>query len=413
MPFNVYLAEANEQVSQISSIVSALKKKLNVCALSKFRSADECAEFYQGFFANMVETNSDLTFSDWYNVYIQLFSHPEFSKKLVMFITMYQPNMYNTIFNPLLNAIKTEEVDTAKSNLRLFYSDVRAKLNQLRSMFDAVCQNAMTNSVIGPNAVQFCKAVSGKLTDIYTYICRAQENMILATDSAGDGIARTVHGYPMREDAEEVVDECVAEVREFVSLLESFDFNVALNEDVADKLSDLKDSAEYKALVVEDKAVHGAERISKALDTFDRKISGWINKFRAYRKERQIKAMLGESHHVLREILRITGAIVASGIGSAKVNKLFGSLIGIVIYIISMVITSKMAANDMKKYIDMLTDELEIIEKKIEHAERKGDDKGVIQLIRLRQKMQHQLEELRKKVYPVTGGKQVTPQYSF
>ena len=233
-------------------------------------------------------------------------------------------------------------------------------------------------------------------------VARAQENKLLERDN-GDGIRKVVRPYPMREDAEpEVVDEDVTEAREFVQLLESFDFSAVINEDVADKLSDIKDSAEYHALVAEDRAIHGAEKISRAISTFDRKVSSWIDKFRNYRKEKKIKAMLGETHHVMREILRITGAIVASAVAPAGTSKLFRALIGIVIYFGSWWLTAKTNQSDLRKFIEMVDDELEIVEKKIEQAERAGDDKGVVQLIRLRQKLKHQHDDMMRKAYPIT-----------
>ena len=399
LAINVYLAEAADKVKDISNIVSSIKAQMNKCKLTKFKSVEECVEFYIVFFTNSTpEGFNEIAFNDWFEVYNQLFSQPQFKANLIFYLSLYKPNRYDGLFKPLLMEI-TREAAEARDKL-VYYSDVKAKLTQLRADFAGVCQAAMSQSV-SQEPVQFCKAIDGALSDMIVAVSRAQENKLLERDN-GDGIRKVIRPYPMREDAEEVIDEDVQEARDFVALLESFDLDLVMNEDVADKLSDIKDSAEYHALVAEDRAIHGAEKVSRAIGTFDRKVSSWIDKFRNYRKEKKIKAMLGETHHVMREILRITGAIVASAVAPAGTSKLFRALIGIVIYFCSWWITGKTNQADLRKFIQMVEDELEIVDKKIEQAERAGDDKGVVQLMRLRQKLKHQHDDLMRKAYPIT-----------
>ena len=400
MAINVYLAEAADKVKDINTAISDIKSHMNKCKLTKFKSAEECVEFFIVFFTNSTPDGCDeLSFNDWFEIYSQLFSQPQFKANLIFYLSLYKPSKYDNLFKPLLLQI-TREAAEAKDKL-VYYSSTKAKLTQLRTEFAGVCQAAMTQSV-SQDPVQFCKAIDGAFSDMIVAVARAQENKLLERDN-GDGIRKVVRPYPMREDAEpEIVDEDVAEAREFVQLLESFDFSAVINDDVADKLSDIKDSAEYHALVAEDRAIHGAEKVSRAISAFDRKVSSWIDKFRNYRKEKKIKAMLGETHHVMREILRITGAIVASAVAPAGTSKLFRALIGIVIYFGSWWLTAKTNQSDLRKFIEMVDDELEIVEKKIEQAERAGDDKGVVQLIRLRQKLKRQHDDMMRKAYPIT-----------
>ena len=403
MALNVYLAEQADKVSNIKDAVSDIKKLLNTCKLSKFKSAESCGEFYLIFFTNSTpDKYSDLSFADWFDIYNQLFSQPQFKANLVFFISLFQPTHYDGMFKPLIAEIEREAYH-AKEKM-YFYSDVKAKLTQLRSDFAGVCQSALSQTV-SQEPVQFCKAIDGVFSDMIARINKEQEALLLERDE-GDGIRKVVRPYPMTESAVEdddtPLDEDVQEAKEFVSLLESFDLYAIMNEDISDKLADLRDSAEYQAMVTEDKVASGARNVANAVNSFDRKVSTWIDRFRNYRKNKKIKAMLGETHHVMREILRITGAIVAGAVAPKGTSKLFRSLIGIVIYFGSWYLTGKTTEADLRKFIEMVKDELEIVEKKIEQAERQGDDKGVVQLIRMRQKLQHQLDGMMRKAYSVT-----------
>ena len=405
MALNVYLTEATEQVENLDKVVKEIKSKMNACKLAKFKSTDACTEFYVLFFANSTpENTSELSFNDWFNVYSQLFSQPQFKANLIFYISLFHPVRYDGIFKPLLISI-TREAEHTKDQL-YYYSDVKAKLTQLRADFSGVCQSAMQQTV-SQEPVQFCKAIDGALSDMITAVNRAQEAKLLERDN-GDGIRKVIRPYPMSESSEEYdendeeMQQYIQEAHEFVTFLESFSLENIMNEDIADKLSDLKDDLQYGAMVAEDKIGSGARKIGNAISTFDRKLSSWIDRFKRYRKEKQISAMLGETHHVMREIIRITGTLAATAALPVGGAKLFRALIGVVIYMCSWWVTSKTTKNDLRKFIESVKDEMEILDKKIEQAERSGDDKGVIQLMRMRQKMKHELDRLLRKAYPVT-----------
>ena len=406
LALNVYLAEAVEKTESIDKVVKELKSLLNNCKLTKFRSIDSCTSFYSTFFVNSTPDNEeDLTFSDWYNIYIQLLSQPNFKANLIFYISLYHPTRYDFIFKALKFAIERESASVR--DVVYYYSDVKAKLYQLQSAFGGVTDAAMKQS-LSQETVQFSKAINGTLSDMISWVNRAQDKKLLERDD-GDGIRKVVRPYPMGESAEEKINlkekleldentlnETMTIVKDFYSYLLETDLSSYINEDVADAVSDLKDSAQYKALLAEDKVSSAAGKASRAVQTFDRTISGYIKRFKQYQKNRQIKEMLGESYHIMRELIRLTASVSVG---------LLNPIIGVIIYLVSWFITVKTNQRDTRKFIEMIEDELEILEEKIQIAERRGDDKGKIQLMRMRQKMKHQLDRLNRKAYPVTKGK--------
>ena len=67
---------------------------------------------------------------------------------------------------------------------------------------------------------------------------------------------------------------------------------------------------------------------------------------------------------------------------------------GVLHWIITLFIDKKTDKEDRKVLIGEIKDELEIIEEKISMAERNGDDKAKIELIRYRQKLQKEYERI-------------------
>ena len=71
----------------------------------------------------------------------------------------------------------------------------------------------------------------------------------------------------------------------------------------------------------------------------------------------------------------------------------------VITYIVSIVIDRETDKKDRDILVGQLKDELEIIEEKISIAERNGDDKAKIELIRLRQKIQREYRRITKLPY--------------
>ena len=66
------------------------------------------------------------------------------------------------------------------------------------------------------------------------------------------------------------------------------------------------------------------------------------------------------------------------------------------VLLIDLVIDSKTKVNDRRILIRQLEDEMEIVDEKISQAERNGDDKGKVELMRSRQKLKNEYERVSK-----------------
>ena len=100
--------------------------------------------------------------------------------------------------------------------------------------------------------------------------------------------------------------------------------------------------------------------------------------------------MVGEALRINREIKRLlrSGAI---GI----LNPAWGAIS----FIVSVVYDRATDKRDRAVLVGQLKDELEIVEEKIQMAERNGDEKARIELIRFRQKLHREYERIMRVRY--------------
>ena len=73
---------------------------------------------------------------------------------------------------------------------------------------------------------------------------------------------------------------------------------------------------------------------------------------------------------------------------------LFSPALGVITWVISVVIDRATDKKDRDILVGQLKDEMEIVEEKISIAERNGDDKGKIELMRIRQKLRREYERI-------------------
>ena len=97
--------------------------------------------------------------------------------------------------------------------------------------------------------------------------------------------------------------------------------------------------------------------------------------------------MVGEALRINHEIKRLLGSLAVGAINPA---------IGVILWVTSVVIDRQTDKRDRDILVGQIKDELEIIEEKISQAERNGDDKAKIELIRLRQKLQKEYERINR-----------------
>lgn len=97
--------------------------------------------------------------------------------------------------------------------------------------------------------------------------------------------------------------------------------------------------------------------------------------------------MVGEAlrvNHELKRILR-SGAI-----------GILNPALGVISFVVSVVYDRATDKKDREVLVGQLKDELEIVEEKIQMAERNGDEKARIELIRFRQKLQREYERIQR-----------------
>lgn len=384
MAHNIYLIEAVEKIDSITSAVSDLKKTMNKCKLTQFKSQSLCMDIYTVLFMNCVSDEYDnISFDDWYSIYNQLLTNIKFQNDLMFFISVYKPSEYVGMFKPLMMIIE-REFNSSKNKIA-YCANAKAKLNQIQTMFNGVV-NMVKSSNVDMGPVEFCDAITGTLNDMSYKIDKMQRKVIIDSES-NDALKTTVR-------------QVMTEVQEFVQFLQSSSFDEILDEGISDVISDLKNSLSYNAGIAGDKAKEITTQTGKAIKAFDQKFTIWVKRFNQYRSERKMQEMLGESYPIMREITRLSASLVIAAATPVQFKILKG-LVGVVTYLASGYIVARTNANELRKFTEQLEDEIEIMEEKISIADRKGDDKAKIQLMRLKQKLTHQKDRIERKYKPI------------
>ena len=79
--------------------------------------------------------------------------------------------------------------------------------------------------------------------------------------------------------------------------------------------------------------------------------------------------------------------------------KIFNPIAGIITALVTTAIDQRTKKNDRMKILNDIKDELEIVDEKINIAERNGDDKSRIEMIRIRQKLYREYERISGGMY--------------
>lgn len=364
---NIYLQEAIEP-SEVkpTEVVALIKKTMNTCKLTKFKSQGECAKLYSYFFLNTLDSDVTISVNDWGIIYTTLFSDATFLDNLCLYIAMYRPKVYNNIFHVLFNQVKSEYQEAGKKKVA-YLASAKAIFMMLQLRFESI-RTIVISQVHDPDALKFLVVIDQTLQQMIFEL----KNMVqdeLSADVDPDEIQPIIDveaSKPLAEDVQEIID-----------LLEHADEWIAehtpMNEGIVN-------NAVQKAKEVK----LNAQKATKAFDDFVMK------KFRDMtlkRRNAKHSEMVGESLRITREIKRLlkSGALA-----------ILSPTIGILHWIITLFIDKKTDVKDRKVLTDEIQDELEIVEEKISMAERNGDDKAKIELIRFRQKLQREYERITK-----------------
>ncbi len=364
MNYNVTLLEAvEEKINGSVTAISEIKKKLNTCALTKYKSAKECLDLYNMIFNNSLE--NEITVSDWGIVYNTLFNDTTFISKFSDYIVMWQPARTDGMFSHLVKLIESElkEINQDKNpkKAKIFLSEAKTVFSLLNMKFESI-SNAVHNAAVRDSKItEFLTVIRQVLTNYMFYMDKLMS--YIKEDGDNDELAYFVH-IPLTEDAQELLNMIEKQ-------LNYYNKTDPINEGIVNKVKEAALEAKVKN-----------QKLERAFnDTITKK----VNEMRTKRRQEKHAEMVGESLAINRRIkrfLKVAPVALISPITSA------------ILYCTGTVIDRKTDKRDRDILINQLKDELEIIEEKIAVADRAGDDKGKIELIRLRQKLSHEYERV-------------------
>lgn len=381
-----------EDALNLKKIVNEAKQLLNLCKVGKYKSKGECVKFYNGFF--LCDLNGPTTFDQWNELYRMMLSDIKFTDLLCGFMMYWQPVDYKGIFQVLINLVDSELKEKKDRRIR-YLSNALALFQFLKYSFDSI-SNTILPQTKNPKVVQFVTTLNSVIQSDIFYLDKLLKNELHSQEKSEDSLVQVIHGSdttPLEED-----------VTELLNLLENVDSWISeyMMQDLTDTIPiDLDKNQDGPASIfypvsegVVNKAVEKAKlakmKSEKAERAFDELVSKKVREIRANRRNRRHSELVGETLRINEKIKRLMKAGGLSIIHPA---------IGIIYWIISVVIDKKTAASDRAVLIQQIEDELEIIEEKISIAERNGDDKGKIELMRIRQRLEREYKRIRHVKY--------------
>ena len=369
MIHSVFITEAVEDSKLVNQVIKDLKKSLNICKLAKYKSETECAMFYSAFFMNSLSDGATLTLDEWGTVYNTLLNDNVFSLNLSLFIVLYHPNEYTSMFSTLRNMIPVE-LEHTKNRIR-FLSQTKATLMMIQKGFDTVIENTKVEP-INVDGTKFLTVIRMTLDSLVMYT-NTLLNREMSTNVNPDDIVITVHGGNMSESATAFIDmlrHCDEDIKAYNECVE------AMNEGIVNKAKEAAQAA--------------AVKMRKLSDAFDEKVTKAWNNLRRDQRNRKHKEIVGESLRITNEIKRLMISAPAAVVSPA---------IAVIIWTGTLMLDRATDKNDRDILVGQIKDELEICEEKIQIADRKGDDKERIELIRIRQKLIREYERVSKMRY--------------
>lgn len=373
---NLTLLEAVENKSApVGKIASEIKKQLNTCRLTKYKSEGECAKFYSSFFMQALESGETPTLEEWGIIYNNLLNDPPFVENLTLYLAMYHPAEYRGIFESLYNLV-CSEYETCGTRKVSFLGSAKALFSMMEMKFDGI-RVTLAAQVKSQDAIKFQTVIDQTLR---AYQNQIQEKIQLELSTAikTDDIAPTpdtvnVDAVPMGEDAWEVF-HILTHPEEFMGPM-------------AESYSELNEGIINNA---KEKAKEIAVNLKKTEQRFDEFVMKKVREMRVNRRNRKHSELVGESLRISRELKRLlrTGAIAIVSPAAAVIT-----------FLVSVAIDKHTDRKDKAVIVADLKDEIEIIEEKISMAERNGDDKAKVDLIRFRQKLYREYERINKTRY--------------
>ena len=367
---NLMLMESIENTTvKPDQIYKDIKKLLQTCRLTKYTSADKCAEFYTVFFMQTLQEPVRLTIDEWSIVYNKLMCDNVFIENLSLYIAIYHPLEYRGMFQSLYNEFLSEFTQM-KTRRIAFAGTVKALFSMLEMKFDEIRVILAANQIKSQDSIKFQTVIDQTLRSYQVSIQNIIQEELDHT--AKDDIATIPTTATLnREDVplEEDVRELFALMENHQQWIDTYIINEGIVSNAKEKAKEI------------------AQGIKKAERAFDELVMKKFNELKVERRNRKHSEMVGESLRISHEIKRLlkSGAI-----------SIFSPTIGVLHWIVTFFIDKVTDKRDKEVLVADIKDEIEIIDEKIQMAERNGDDKAKIDLIRFRQKLYREYERINR-----------------
>lgn len=374
---NMVLQEAVENTSPVKTepIVTSIKKLMNTCKLTKFKSSSACAQFYSAFFLCTLEDDVRPTVEQWGTIYSTLLGSDTFCADLALYMSMYQPAVYTGIFMPLWNQIQSELASMKQNQVR-YLSLTKGMITMIQSRMNGVGE-IVRSQVHDVNIIKFVTVVDQVLNKFIYDLTVITQDEIVKSVKPDDTAPVPIVPNKLDEDVQEILDliengaEWIAQRSKFY---EEQDGIGVLDEGIVSNATE-----KLKAMQV---AAKKGER------DFDEFVMKKVKKMREERRNRKHSEMVGESLRISTELKRILKSLPYFAVPQ------IGAALAVIRYLGSIIIDRQTDKKDRAVLVGQIRDELEIVEEKIAMAERNGDDKARIELIRFRQKLQREYERI-------------------
>ena len=241
----------------------------------------------------------------------------------------------------------------------------------MEQRFDSIA-NTIKAQVNDQDTMVFLTTIKSVTNNFSMYFNKLLQDEVTEKTNPDD-IVITVRGGPMEEN----VFKFESDVQEFFDLLEHADewkanyVRTTLNEGIVNKGKEAIKVAKVQSL--------------KADRAFNDFIMNKVREIRRNRRNRRHAEIVGESLRINAYLKRILKALGLSVINPA---------IGVVSFVVDTLIDEKTKVKDRKILIQQIQDELEIMDEKISIADRNGDEKGKIELMRGKQKLQREYQRI-------------------
>ena len=371
---NYILQEAMESASvfEPKTAVKEFKELLNLCKLNKFKSPANYNKFYDGFF--MVSLQEELDYEQLSSIYVMLMDDHVFVNNLCMYIMMWTKRSTAGMFYPIVTAAELQ-LETMKSNRVRFLSDVAAFFSMMGRKFDSISRT-VTPQTNDPDVTLFLTTIRQVLTNYEMYFSNKINQEIQEQSKDSGDIVITVRGGDyISETAQEIID-LFEHAEEFFNRYGTSLSDDELNEAIINKAKEAAKLALAKK--------------KKAERAFEELIMKKVKELRRNRQNRRHAEIVGEALKIHRVLLRIFKSL---GLG------LINPALGVTYYVIDLVADKKTEHKDRVVLIRQVENEMEILEEKLNQADRNGDDKAKIQLMRARQQLQRRYELIAKRKY--------------